>query len=106
MKRILKIVLLSLLVLLVAIGIGGGLLFGRLALGAMSVQKLDEGLYYMEYQGDDGFDELVAAGGVRNAGELAPHIINFLSRGFYHATAAAPDSAAARKISARSMPRP
>lgn len=94
MKRILKIVLLSLLVLLVAIGIGGGLLFGRLALGAMSVQKLDEGLYYMEYQGDDGFDELVAAGGVRNAGELAPHIINFLSRGFYHAPAAAPDSAA------------
>ncbi len=94
MKRILKIVLLSLPVLLVAIGIGGGLLFGRLALGAMSVQKLDEGLYYMEYQGDDGFDELVAAGGVRNAGELAPHIINFLSRGFYHAPAAAPDSAA------------
>ena len=94
MKSILKLVLWGLLGLLAVLLIGGGILFGRLAMGAMSVQKLDEGLYYMEYQGDDGFDELVAAGGVRNAGELAPHIINFLSRGFYHAPAAAPDSAA------------
>ena len=94
MKKVIKIVLLTLLGLLVVLGVGGGLLFGRLALGALSVQKLDEGLYYMEYQGDDGFDELVAAGGVRNASELAAHIMTFLSRGFAHAPAATPDSTA------------
>lgn len=92
MKSILKLVLWGLLGLLAVLLIGGGILFGRLAMGAMSVQKLDEGLYYMEYRGDDGFDKLVAAGGVRNAGELAGHIMGFLSRGFYHAPATAPDS--------------
>ena len=92
MKSILKLILWGLLGLLAVLLIGGGILFGRLAMGAMSVQKLDEGLYYMEYRGDDGFDKLVAAGGVRNAGELGAHIMSFLSRGFYHAPAAAQDS--------------
>lgn len=92
MKSILKLILWGLLGLLAVLLIGSGILIGRLAMGAMSVQKLDEGLYYMEYRGDDGFDKLVAAGGVRNAGELGAHIMSFLSRGFYHAPAAAPDS--------------
>ena len=37
--------------------------FGSLIKGAMSCEKLDEGMYYMEYAGDDGFDELMKRGG-------------------------------------------
>ena len=92
MKRVIKIVLWALLGLFVVFMAGGCLLFGPMVKGALSVQKLDEGLYYMEYKGDDGFDELMASGGVRNAGELAAHITSFLSRGFYHAPAALPDT--------------
>ena len=84
MKRILKIVLWSLLALVILAGIGTWSKFGSLVKGAMSVKQLDEGLYYMEYRGDDGFDELMALGGGRNSGELAEYAMYFLSKGYYH----------------------
>ena len=84
MKRILKIVLWSLLALVLLAGIGTWSKFGSLVKGAMSVKQLDEGLYYMEYRGDDGFDELMAHGGGRNSGELAEYAMYFLSKGYYH----------------------
>ena len=84
MKRILKIVLWSLLALVLLAGIGTWSKFGSLVKGAMSVKQLDEGLYYMEYRGDDGFDELMARGGGRNSGELAEYAMYFLSKGYYH----------------------
>ena len=84
MKRILKIVLWSLLALVLLAGIGAWSKFGSLVKGAMSVKQLDEGLYYMEYRGDDGFDELMARGGGRNSGELAEYAMYFLSKGYYH----------------------
>ena len=94
MKRIIKIAFWSLLGLIVVFVAGACFLFGPLAMGALSVQKLDEGLYYMEYKGDDGFDELLAKGGVRDAGELATHIMSFLSKGYFQTPAVAPDSIA------------
>ena len=51
--------------------------------GAMSVRKLDDGLYYMEYKGDDGFASLLENGGGRSAAELSAHVTRFLSKGFY-----------------------
>ena len=57
MKKAIKIILWSLLGLVVLFGVYAWTLFGPLVKGAMSVEKLDEGLYYMEYKGDDGFDE-------------------------------------------------
>ena len=84
MKRIIKIVLWSLLALVLLAGIGAWSKFGSLVKGAMSVKQLDEGLYYMEYRGDDGFDELMARGGGRNSGELAEYAMYFLSKGYYH----------------------
>ena len=84
MKRILKIVLWSLLALTLLFVIGARAQFGPLVKGAKSVKKLDEGLYYMEYRGDDGFDELIARGGGRNSGELAEYAMYFLSKGYYH----------------------
>ena len=86
MKKILKIVLWSLLALTLLFVIGAWAQFGPLVKGAMSVKKLDEGLYYMEYRGDDGFDELIARGGGRNAGELAEYAMFFLSKGHYNPT--------------------
>ena len=48
------------------------------ATGAMSVRQLDEGLYYMEYKGDDGFAGLIESGGGRSAGELSGYVMRFL----------------------------
>ena len=84
MKRVLKIVLWSLLALVLLAGIGTWSKFGSLVKGAMSVKKLDDGLYYMEYKGDDGFDELIAQGGGKTSAELAEYVMTFLSKGYYH----------------------
>ena len=83
MKKILKIVLWSLLTLTILFLVGAWVKFGPMVKGAMSVKKLDEGLYYMEYKGDDGFDELIARGGGRTSGELADYVMTFLSKGYY-----------------------
>ena len=84
MKKAIKIILWSLLGLLVLTGVYSWTLFGPLVRGAMSVQKLDDGLYYMEYKGDDGFDGLMESGGGRSSGELVGYVMSFLSKGFYH----------------------
>ena len=84
MKKILKIVLWSLVALTLLFAIGAWAQFGPLVKGALSVKELDDGLYYMEYKGDDGFDELMARGGGRNSGELAEYAMYFLSKGHYN----------------------
>ncbi len=84
MKKAVKIILWSLLALTLLFVIGAWAQFRPLVKGAMSVEKLDEGLYYMEYKGDDGFDELIARGGGRSSGELVGYVMNFLSKGYYN----------------------
>ena len=54
MKKVLKIALLCVLGLLIVAGVLVWMEFGALVKGAMSAEKLDDGLYYMEYRGDDG----------------------------------------------------
>ena len=49
MKKALKIALFSVLGLLVVAGVLVWMEFGSLIKGAMSCEKLDEGMYYMEY---------------------------------------------------------
>lgn len=73
-----------LLGLLIVTGVYAWTLFGPLVKGAMSVEKLDEGLYYMEYKGDDGFAGLIEQGGGRSSTELAGYLMNFLSKGYYN----------------------
>lgn len=70
--------------------VGALAVFGPLVRGALSVQKLDEGLYYMEFKGDDGFEGLMKAGGGRDAAEISRYVVKFLSKGFSKAPAAAP----------------
>ena len=57
--------------------------FGSLVQGAMSCEKLDDGMYYMEYNGDDGFKELMARGGCNDVSVLASYVMEFLSKGYF-----------------------
>ena len=83
MKRVLKITFLIIVGLIAGICICVWNAVGDLVQGALSVQKLDDGLYYMEYHGDDGFDEFLAQGGARNSQEVVLYINQFLSKGYY-----------------------
>ena len=90
MKKFLKIVLWGLLALVLLLGVGAWMKFGSLVKGAASVRKLDDGLYYLEYRGDDGFADLMESGGGRSAGELSGYVMRFLSKGFYQPEAGDP----------------
>lgn len=90
MKKIIKAFLWCLLALVLFIGIGAWAKFGPFMKGAKSVEKLDEGLYYIEYKGEDGFAGFVERGGASNAGDLSVYIIEFLSQGYYHPEVPAP----------------
>ena len=83
MKKALKITLLCLLGLVIVAGVLVWMEFGPLVKGANSCVKLDDGLYYMEYRGDDGFDGLMAKGGIESGNQLAGYAIEFLSKGHY-----------------------
>jgi hypothetical protein len=83
MKKVLKIALFSVLGLVILLGVAVWMEFGPLVKGANSCMKLDDGLYYMEYKGDDGFDGLMAQGGIAKADQLAGYAIEFLSKGHY-----------------------
>lgn len=77
------------LILAAIVGMKAGSDFFPLLKGAVSVQKLDEGLYSMEFHGDDGFDGLLEQGGGRTSGEMVAYINGFLSGG--HSKAPAPE---------------
>lgn len=83
MKKFLKIALFCILGLVVVAGLLVWMEFGSLLKGAMSCEKLDNGLYYMEYKGDDGFDELMNRGGCETTDQMANYVMDFLSRGHY-----------------------
>ena len=83
MKKVLKIALLCVLGLIILFGVSVWMEFGPLVKGAMSCEKIDDGLYYMEYRGDDGFDELMNRGGFESANQLAGYATEFLSKGHY-----------------------
>ena len=68
---------------LVILAAGGWWLFGGLITAANSIEKLEDGLYSMEYQGDYGFDDFLSQGGAANDSEVAKYLVSFLSRGFY-----------------------
>ncbi|MBQ3691341.1 MAG: linear amide C-N hydrolase [Bacteroidales bacterium] len=83
MKKALKITFFSLLTLIVLVGILVWTAFGEMIKGALSVKKLDDNLYYMEYEGDDGFDEFLSSGGAKDAEDLNKQLSKFLSKGYY-----------------------
>ena len=81
LKKILKITLFSVLGVIAVAAACVWMEFGDLVQGAQSVQKLDDGLYYMEFSGDDGWEELMQRGGIANYEDLTDYVIHFLSKG-------------------------
>ena len=80
-----KILLILIVVLLLAglvLLAGAWSMFGEKIKAAQSVRKLEEGLYYMEYEGDYGFDAFLEKGGAPSEAAMAEYITSFLSGGF------------------------
>ena len=69
--------------LLVIIAVGAWAMFGTMLTAANSIEKLEAGLYSMEYSGDYGFDDFLEKGGAKSDSEVADYLVSFLSHGFY-----------------------
>ena len=82
MKKVLKWVGIGFAALLVVIIAGAWVMFGTFVKAANSIEKLEDGLYSMEFTGDYGFDEFLAAGGADSDSAVADYLISFLSHGF------------------------
>lgn len=85
MKKILKVLGIILLVLMLVAGVllaGAWKIFGEKVTAAQSVTKLEDGLYYLEYAGNYGFEEFLTSGGADSEAKMAEYIISFLSGGF------------------------
>ena len=83
LKKTIIIIVSILLILIISAGIMGYITFGDLINSASSIKKLEDGLYYMEYKGDYGFEEFLNQGGAESENELADYLINFMSKGFW-----------------------
>ena len=82
-KSILKWICGIVAALLVIFAAGGWWMFGTFITAANSIEKLEDGLYAMEFEGDYGFEDFLARGGAASDGEVADYLVTFLSRGFY-----------------------
>lgn len=83
MRKFLKWGGIALAAVLVAAIISAWALFGTFVKAATSIEKLEDGLYSMEFAGDYGFDEFLAKGGADSDEGVAEYLTSFLSRGFY-----------------------
>ena len=83
MRKILKWGGIVLAAVLIVAAAGTWAMFGTFIKAANSVEKLEDGLYAMEFAGDDGFDAFLAQGGADSDGGVADYLISFLSHGFY-----------------------
>lgn len=92
-KRMLLWIIIALALIVVTFLVGAWSMFGTQLTAAMTVTKLDEGLYSMSYEGDYGFDAYLEQGGGSSAAEMAEYITSFLSHGFYKPDANAMDDA-------------
>lgn len=82
-KRIFKWICGIFAALLIVLAVGGWWMFGTFITAANSIEKLEDGLYSMEYNGDYGFDDFLAQGGAASDSALADYLVTFLSHGFY-----------------------
>lgn len=82
LKTILKWTLIVLVVAIVVFAVGFWRMFGTFITAARSIEKIEDGLYVMEFRGDYGFDEFLARGGAADDSAVADYLVEFLSRGF------------------------
>lgn len=83
MKKVLKWVGIGVVTVLVVTIIGAWAMFGTFVKAAQSIQKLEDGLYAMEFTGDYGFDAFLTQGGADSDSGVADFLVSFLSHGFY-----------------------
>lgn len=77
MKKVLLIILAVMAIAMCFVG----KMFAPVYQGAKSVTQLDEGVYFLEFTGDDGFDDYLASGGASDSYAMASYIMKFLSHG-------------------------
>ena len=83
-KRFIILLICGIVALLMVIfAAGAWSMFGTQIKAANSIEKLEDGLYSMEYRGDYGFDKFLAEGGADSDAALADYLVSFLSHGFY-----------------------
>ena len=82
-KLILKCLIGCIAVLLLLVAVGAWGMFGTFMKAANSIEKMENGLYFMEFAGDYGFDGFLADGGAASDSEVAGYLSAFLSHGFY-----------------------
>lgn len=70
-------------VLLIVFIAGAWFMFSTIITAANTIEKLEEGLYSMEYKGDYGFNAFLAQGGASSDSAVADYLVSFLSHGFY-----------------------
>jgi predicted choloylglycine hydrolase len=83
MKKLIKILLVSLIMIVAIFLVGAWSMFGTKIIAANTITKLDTGLYSLEYKGDYGFDDFLAQGGASSDAAVADYLTSFLSHGFY-----------------------
>ena len=85
MKKPVKIILIvvsAVLVCVLAFAGFGMYMFGDKINAAGSVKKIGDKLYYMEYEGDYGFQGFLDNGGAASESEMANYIVSMMSGGF------------------------
>lgn len=88
--KIVGIIVLIIFVIGVVFLAGAWSMFGTQIKAASSVKKLDDGFYYMDYEGDYGFAGFLEQGGASNTGDMANYLTSFLSHGFAKTSNAQP----------------
>ena len=73
------IVLLVLAAALLTVLLTAWAMFGTQLQAAMTIQKLDDGLWSMEYRGDYGFDDFLAQGGASSDAEMGDYLAAYMS---------------------------
>ena len=77
------VVLLVLAAALLTVLLTAWAMFGTQLQAAMTIQKLDDGLWSMEYRGDYGFDDFLAQGGASSDAEMGDYLAAYISHGFW-----------------------
>ncbi|MBQ2943487.1 MAG: linear amide C-N hydrolase [Ruminococcus sp.] len=82
-KTVIIIIVAIILSATITTGIFGYAMFADKISAAGSVKKLEHNLYYMEYEGNYGFEEFLQNGGASSESEMAAYLISFMSGGFW-----------------------
>lgn len=82
-KSIIKWIGTIIVVFLTVVIAGGWFMFGTIIRAANTIEKLEDGLYSIEYKGDYGFDDFLERGGAASDSAVSDYLVSFLSHGFY-----------------------